>query len=38
MREVGAFEAKSKFGQRLDWVARGESDVWVAQLFQQPIW
>lgn len=24
MREVGAFEAKNKFGQLLDWVERGE--------------
>jgi len=24
MREIGAFEAKSKFGQLLDWVERGE--------------
>jgi prevent-host-death family protein len=25
MREVGAFEAKNKFGQLLDWVEAGES-------------
>ena len=24
MREIGAFEAKNKFGQLLDWVERGE--------------
>jgi prevent-host-death family protein len=24
MREVGAFEAKNKFGQLLDWVEQGE--------------
>lgn len=24
MREIGAFEAKNKFGQLLDWVASGE--------------
>ena len=24
MREIGAFEAKSKFGQLLDWVESGE--------------
>ena len=24
MREVGAFEAKNRFGQLLDWVAEGE--------------
>ena len=24
LREVGAFEAKNKFGQLLDWVERGE--------------
>ena len=24
MREVGAFEAKNRFGQLLDWVAQGE--------------
>ena len=24
MREIGAFEAKNKFGQLLDWVANGE--------------
>ncbi len=24
MREVGAFEAKNRFGQILDWVERGE--------------
>lgn len=24
MREVGAFEAKNRFGQLLDWVERGE--------------
>ncbi len=24
MREIGAFEAKKKFGQLLDWVERGE--------------
>ena len=24
MREIGAFEAKNKFGQLLDWVAEGE--------------
>jgi len=24
MREIGAFEAKSKFGTLLDWVERGE--------------
>ena len=24
MREIGAFEAKNKFGQLLDWVAGGE--------------
>jgi prevent-host-death family protein len=25
MREIGAFEAKNKFGQLLDWVEAGES-------------
>jgi antitoxin (DNA-binding transcriptional repressor) of toxin-antitoxin stability system len=25
MREIGAFEAKNKFGQVLDWVEAGES-------------
>ena len=24
MREIGAFEAKNKFGQLLDWVEQGE--------------
>jgi prevent-host-death family protein len=24
MREIGAFEAKNKFGQLLDWVEKGE--------------
>jgi prevent-host-death family protein len=24
MREIGAFEARNKFGQLLDWVERGE--------------
>jgi prevent-host-death family protein len=24
LREIGAFEAKNKFGQLLDWVERGE--------------
>jgi prevent-host-death family protein len=27
MREVGAFEAKNKFGQLLDWVEEGEEVV-----------
>lgn len=27
MREVGAFEAKSKLGQLLDWVAAGEDVI-----------
>ncbi|MGH8801674.1 MAG: type II toxin-antitoxin system Phd/YefM family antitoxin [Casimicrobiaceae bacterium] len=27
MREVGAFEAKNKFGTLLDWVERGEEVV-----------
>jgi prevent-host-death family protein len=27
MREVGAFEAKNKFGQLLDWVEAGEEVV-----------
>jgi prevent-host-death family protein len=27
MREVGAFEAKSRFGQLLDWVEAGEEVV-----------
>jgi prevent-host-death family protein len=27
MREVGAFEAKNKFGALLDWVERGEEVV-----------
>lgn len=27
MKEIGAFEAKSRFGQLLDWVAAGEEVV-----------
>ena len=27
MREIGAFEAKNKFGRLLDWVERGEEII-----------
>jgi prevent-host-death family protein len=43
MREIGAFEAKNKFGQLLDWVERGEEIAIprrgkeVARLFPQSL-